>query len=693
MLKSKGHKVTVFIHDLSISKDTITFDEDIRIVRFAPTKTGTENFLGYSTCLSYEYAHIVKLFIENEGQPDIVESQEYLGIGYYLQQFKLLGYRPFSELTVLVTCHAPSFLCLEYNQVPVYQFPDYWVGQMEKNSMLSADILISPSRYFVQQAKERMPWGDIQETYLRNPIVTQPDAEPSEFESNYIVAFGKLSPLKGSFQLLEQFRQLWDEGFPHPLHIVGSTNQIFHPERLTMGDLVNRKYKNYIAKGLLKLHGELSPDGVKMILRKSHVVIVPSLVDNLPYTVLEAMSWGNIVLGSCQGGQSEIIKDGVNGFLFDHFKAGDFKNKLLHILGLNNIELRLIGKRAIADVHAECSYSNVYEKKILLIKDFIRKATSRKLFPFLNSLATTIPVPQSEENSLLLSIVVPYYNMGMYIDECVRSVMESEYTDKELIIVDDGSDEIDSINKLKDLERKYPVSVLRKKNSGLAEARNFGAKNARGKFIAFLDADDTIEKTYYTKAMVALNRYDNVHFVGCWTKYFGASKNCWPTFNPEPPYLLLHNMVNSSALVFKRESYLQYGLNDNSFLYGLEDWDSVINMVAHNCGGVVLPELLFNYRVRKGSMARKFTRVKLLYLNFLISRKYSELFKTYAVEISSILQANGSGLNFDNPTLDLPGEFYIPFLPGKWQEKLKRKIKQSPVLKNIAYYIYKKIKK
>src|SRR6266700_1503800 len=63
MLSNQGHKVTVFIYDLSLSKDTITEDNGIRIVRFVPSKTGTHHYLGYTTFISYEYAHIIKLFI------------------------------------------------------------------------------------------------------------------------------------------------------------------------------------------------------------------------------------------------------------------------------------------------------------------------------------------------------------------------------------------------------------------------------------------------------------------------------------------------------------------------------------------------------------------------------------------------------------------------------------------------------
>jgi glycosyltransferase involved in cell wall biosynthesis len=683
----------VFLYDLSLSKDAVTLENGIRVVRFVPTKTKTNDFLGYTTSISYEYAHIVKSYTETEGKPDIIEAQEYLGIAYYVQQFKLLQYQPFADLTILITCHAPSFLCLEYNHVPVYQFPNYWIGQMEKSSIAGADILISPSNYFVQQAKQRMPWNNLYECYIKNPVDITDIKPPGEYDDNFIVCFGKLSPLKGTFALLKYFQEMWDDGFPHALHIVGGTKQIFHPERLTMDDFIKRKYRSYLERGLLKLHGELPAYESKDLLTKAHLVIVPSLLDNLPYTVLEAMSWGKVILASVQGGQSEIIVHGENGFLFDHGKENDFKNKISQILNLSRERILAVGDRAAEAVASQCSYDVVYDQKIKIIRPYLERRPDTKIFPFIHPFKSVGISKNRDEANDLLSVVIPFFNMAPYIEDCVKSVLSSDYANKEIIIVNDGSNDAVNLEVLRNIEKKYSVIIHHKKNEGLSVARNFGACKANGKFLAFLDADDTVQETYYSKAVAVLRKYENVHFVGCWAKYHGERKNFWPAFNPEPPYLLLHNMINSSALVLKRNSFLAHGRNDPNFAYGMEDWDSVINMVANNCAGVVLPEPLFNYRIRKGSMARKLTRVKRLYLHFLISKKYPQLYKMYAVEITNILQANGSGLNFENPTLDLPGEFYIPLLPGKWQERLKTKIKRNKFWRTIAYSIYKQIKK
>ncbi|HEX7905858.1 MAG TPA: glycosyltransferase [Chitinophagaceae bacterium] len=695
MLRDNGHDVTIFIYDLSLSNNKITVNNNLRLIRFVPNKTKTSSFLGFNACISYEYAQIVGEYVKKEGKPDIIESQEYQGIAYYLQQFKWLNYEGFSNLDILITCHAPAFLYLEYNHVPVYQFPHYWTSQMEKSSIRSADLLISPSHYLIRELKNRMNWNGVHEQYLLNPIETDPAQIAQTYKENYIVCFGKLSPLKGTFHLLKYFKELWDNGFIHPLHIVGGTQQLFHPEELTMEEIVKKEYGGYIEKNLLKLEGELSPENAKKKLLDAHLILVPSIVDNLPYTVLEAMSWGKVILSSCQGGQSELIIDGENGFLFDHFTVNDFQSKLLHILNLKPDCITKIGENAICTINKSCSPEKVYSEKIKIINDFLRREKKQPVFPFVQNAINPgekkiVPDCFPDE---LLSVVIPYYNMGDYIEECVRSVVRSDYLHKEIIIINDGSTDSKSIAALSQVEKKYPVSVYHKKNEGLSITRNFGAGKATGKYMAFLDADDTVEESYYSKAIKVLASYDNVHFVGCWVKYFGDNNECWPAFNPEPPYLLLHNMINSSALVYKKEAFLMHGLNVAELVYGMEDWDSVINLVKNNCGGVVLPEVLYNYRIRKHSMARGFTRIKQLHLYRLIGNRHKDLYNAYGNEVAQLLNANGSGIGFDNPTKESNlGPLAGLQLTGLLKEKIKHRIKRNKYLKQFAYKIYKQLK-
>ncbi|HSH67431.1 MAG TPA: glycosyltransferase, partial [Bacteroidia bacterium] len=92
MLSEKGHKVTVFVNDSTVSTRKISQSEEARIVRFNPIATQTDLFLGETTHLSYEFAAILKDFIQSEGKPDFIECQDYNGIGYFLLQFRACLY-------------------------------------------------------------------------------------------------------------------------------------------------------------------------------------------------------------------------------------------------------------------------------------------------------------------------------------------------------------------------------------------------------------------------------------------------------------------------------------------------------------------------------------------------------------------------------------------------------------------------
>lgn len=87
----------------------------------------------------------------------------------------------------------------------------------------------------------------------------------------------------------------------------------------------------------------------------------------------------------------------------------------------------------------------------------------------------------------VISVVIPVRNCRKYIDESVASVLSQSYSDLELIVIDDGSDD-DDYTRLLDLDPR--VRVARLPGSGVSKARNVGMAMARGKYIAFLDADD-----------------------------------------------------------------------------------------------------------------------------------------------------------------------------------------------------------
>ena len=99
----------------------------------------------------------------------------------------------------------------------------------------------------------------------------------------------------------------------------------------------------------------------------------------------------------------------------------------------------------------------------------------------------------------MISIVTPVYNSENYIEETIKSVLEQSYTDWEWILVDDGS--ADRSAEIIEQYNDSRIRLIRQKNKGAAAARNRGIEAAKGRYIAFLDADDIWDPNKLTNSL------------------------------------------------------------------------------------------------------------------------------------------------------------------------------------------------
>jgi glycosyltransferase involved in cell wall biosynthesis len=113
----------------------------------------------------------------------------------------------------------------------------------------------------------------------------------------------------------------------------------------------------------------------------------------------------------------------------------------------------------------------------------------------------------------LVSVIVPFFNEKDYIKECLESVLNQTYRNIELILIDDGSTD-NSFNVIKNfIKQDLRVKYFKKKNSKtVANPRNYGVKKAKGKFLAFLDADDIWKNN---KLELQLKKIKNNHLLSC----------------------------------------------------------------------------------------------------------------------------------------------------------------------------------
>jgi glycogen synthase len=655
MFASAGHETSVIVRDAHRSVIEKS-DSGVRVVRFRHMEGEYYSYLGYWTALAYQYADVVVDLIKRENKkPDVIEVQEYNAIGYYILLRKWQKDPVLKDIPVVVHLHTPTFELDRINQAPRYKFPNYWIGQMEKFCIKAADALISPSHFLKEKIHQIIPGIDIQTI----PLPYQLDHDGVELDrsaSETFLYFGRTEYRKGVSQMLAVAERLWRAGRKFKLKLIGG-DTYFHPKATHLGELLRKKYEHRINEGVLIFKDAIPPHELTPEIKQARAVIVPSLYENFPYTCLSSMWLGAPLLVSSSGGQAEMVgMDSGAGYVFDWNQEGDMEEKWVRLIEANAIELRSMSGASKSRIHSMCNMSDNLKRRISFYEEVIRQTENAEnvVFPTLLEQCepSTVALSSSDEQGLL-SIIIPYYNMGEYVEETIESALRTEYQHYEIIIINDGSTEDESLRVL-DQYRSHPsIRVIDIDNQGLANARNVGAKAAKGEYIAFLDADDLVEPSFYPKCIEILDNYSNVSFVYSWLEYFGNSQATWPTFNTEFPYLLASNML-SAFVVVRKNDFLQFGMNKSEMEYGMEDYEGWVAMCANGRIGVSIPEKLVKYRVRSNSMSRQFNRDLVIYLRDKLSDLNAEAYAKHGGELFKLIDANGPGYLWDNPTLTFP---------------------------------------
>lgn len=206
------------------------------------------------------------------------------------------------------------------------------------------------------------------------------------------------------------------------------------------------------------------------------------------------------------------------------------------------------------------------------------------------------------KGSSKVSIVIACYN-DPDIVIAVRSAWDQTYPNKEIIVVDDGSD-AKTKHKIQSVIEFISILVTQE-NSGQSIARNNGIKRATGKYILNLDSDDFFEPTFCEKAVLKFKEDKEIKIVTCQAYRFNKEGNIdifTPKGGPLKDFLYSNSALGSS--MFKKEDWEQCGGYEEKLpILGIEDWEFYINILKE--GGYayahVIPEVLFHYQIRKNS--------------------------------------------------------------------------------------------
>ncbi|MEQ1900321.1 MAG: glycosyltransferase [Devosia sp.] len=329
----------------------------------------------------------------------------------------------------------------------------------------------------------------------------------------------------------------------------------------------------------VEIHPDLDSFQARALLRRrSALAVCPSLVDNYPLTVLECIMDGVPLVAANTGGIPEMISPSA---IFEPTP------------------------RALAAM-LEGSASGW-----VTFDDYYDPVESALRWGRVSTPGAAAVGRLADNFAPHVSVIMPHYNYGEYIEQAVQACLEQDYPNLEIVVIDDGStdqDASDALDRLSKLDKR--VRILRQENSGPSSARNNAAREAQGEYLVFVDADN-IPRPNMITTLVRSARSADLDIVSCHFWAFARQRK-GPASMPESinyrytpvgPALevgALENVFGDTNFLVKRQVFLDEGgfpVDDFSNQGGVEDWEFLARATLRGRSLDVVPEPLFWYRI------------------------------------------------------------------------------------------------
>ena len=206
----------------------------------------------------------------------------------------------------------------------------------------------------------------------------------------------------------------------------------------------------------------------------------------------------------------------------------------------------------------------------------------------------------------LISVVIPVFNGEKTIKETIDSVLKQTFTDFELLVINDGSQDltVEVVEKIQDSR----IQLYSYPNAGLAASRNRGIDRSTGEYIAFIDADDMWTPDKLEAQFNALKSHPEAAVAYSWTDYIdeysqflGKGGHITVNGNIYPHLLLTDLLENGSNPLIRKQAFIEVGNFDES-LRAAEDWDMLLRLaIRYHFIAVSSPQVL--YRISSNSMS------------------------------------------------------------------------------------------
>ena len=513
---------------------------------------------------------------------DVVHFQDWQGNGFASIQAKTMGVA-FARTKLVVGVHSPRLWEQEGMRVwPRDPITDFKRDYMEKYAIEHADAVWSPSEALLRwlQEHEIIPRGRTR--VIRYLIrLDKQDEAPLTYEArdpSHLAFFGRLETRKGLELFTSALNKILDSGRDHGIKritflgkigtVLNGVNAYYHLNQLS------DKWK---AKGIeWKVIDNFDAfQALRYIQKTGAIAVMPSLLDNYPYTVLECLENGIPCLASAVGGIPEMLGPDVI-----------FEPKV-------DALCEAIFERNERVPKMRGLYSNEQAKR-----DWLEYSEELEAEP--NPIAVAHGDPR-------VSVCVAYYNYGRYLPHLLRSLAENDYRNFEVIVVNDGSTDSSSIEVFRELEKKFTPrgwKFFTQENQGIGATRNFAASQATGEQLIFMDADNVATKkmiSTFVKALVksGADALTCVATVFKGHEYPDAKTEVFYLYRPIGPALemaMLENVFGDANAIIRKKAFDAVGGFKTDRTTSFEDWEffALLALQGHKID--VIPEQLFFYR-------------------------------------------------------------------------------------------------
>lgn len=221
------------------------------------------------------------------------------------------------------------------------------------------------------------------------------------------------------------------------------------------------------------------------------------------------------------------------------------------------------------------------------------------------------------ESPIKISVIIPVYNVQNYLKECIDSILNQDYTNLEVILINDGSTDDSGTICNKYAVKDQRIKVLHQENQGVAIARNLGLKHVTGDYISFIDADDWIDQGMYSHIVRSIDESkDIVDAVYMPYPYEKGDINKTIYNKSEIRDRFLHQFIgtrkiNTAKMACVWSLLIRREIIKDLFFYPIavfEDKPFFIEALAKANNLVILPKKYYNYRVNTTSLIRNYNK-------------------------------------------------------------------------------------